>query len=83
MSSPLRLSVDRSALPLPDTACAAPRVSMRLPSKLGVIEEAVDVVARHCESQGLPGQRARFHLRVPLKLVVNFEFRVRKQNPES
>jgi serine/threonine-protein kinase RsbW len=66
VSSPLRLSVDRGALPLPDTVCGAPRVSMRLPSNLGVIEEAVDVVAKHCESQGLPCQRARFHLRVAL-----------------
>jgi serine/threonine-protein kinase RsbW len=39
---------------------------MRLPSELRVLEEAVDVVARHCLAEGLSPRRARFHLRVAL-----------------
>jgi serine/threonine-protein kinase RsbW len=66
VSSPLRLSVNRGGVPFPNAGCPAPRASLRLPSELCVIEEAVDVVAKHCESQGLPGQRARFQLRVAL-----------------
>jgi len=31
-----------------------------------VLEEAVDVVARHCLAEGLSPRRARFHLRVAL-----------------
>jgi serine/threonine-protein kinase RsbW len=31
-----------------------------------VIEEAVDVVARHCLAEGLSARQARFHLRVAL-----------------
>ena len=47
-------------------ACTAPRISLRLPSELQVIEEAVDVVAQHCEAEGLRGRRACFQLRVAL-----------------
>ena len=42
------------------------QVSVRVPTDLEVVEEAVDVVARHCLSTGLPARRARFNLRVAL-----------------
>ena len=39
---------------------------MRVPSNLEVVEEAVDVVARHCLASGLGSKAARFNLRVAL-----------------
>lgn len=66
MSSPLRLSRQGSDLPPSTSQRVAPRMSVRLPSELGIIAEAVDVVAHHCEAEGLCGRRARFHLRVAL-----------------
>jgi len=63
---PLRLSVRRSDVPLPEAARTALRISVRLPSRLEVLEEAVDVVARHCLAEGLSPRQARFHLRVAL-----------------
>jgi serine/threonine-protein kinase RsbW len=39
---------------------------VRVPSELDAVEEAVDVVARHCVAAGLPARRARFNLRVAL-----------------
>ncbi len=39
---------------------------MRVPTDLQVVEEAVDVVARHCLASGLPPRTARFNLRVAL-----------------
>ncbi|MBI4503101.1 MAG: ATP-binding protein [Gemmatimonadetes bacterium] len=39
---------------------------MRVPSNLEVVEEAVDVVARHCLASGLAPRAARFNLRVAL-----------------
>lgn len=66
MTAPLRLSVQRTDVPLPESARTALRISVRLPSQLEVLEEAVDVVARHCLAEGLSPRRARFHLRVAL-----------------
>lgn len=66
MTVPLRLSVRRSDVSLPETSRTALRISVRLPSELDVVEEAVDVVARHCVAAGLPARRARFNLRVAL-----------------
>lgn len=66
MSVPLRLSVLRRDVTVPESPRTALRLSVRLPSELGVLEEAVDVVARHCLAEGLAPQRARFHLRVAL-----------------
>lgn len=39
---------------------------MRVPTNLDVVEEAVDLVARHCLASGLPPVAARFKLRVAL-----------------
>ncbi len=40
--------------------------SIRVPTELDVIEEAVDLVARHCLASGLAPRRARFNLRIVL-----------------
>lgn len=41
-------------------------ISVRVPTDLQVVEEAVDVVARHCLASGLTPHTARFNLRVAL-----------------
>ena len=41
-------------------------ISVRVPSDIDVVEEAVDLVARHCLAAGLPPATARFKLRVAL-----------------
>ena len=41
-------------------------ISIRVPTDLDVVEEAVDLVARHCLASGLPPHTARFNLRVAL-----------------
>ncbi len=41
-------------------------ISVRVPSDIDVVEEAVDLVARHCLASGLPPAVARFKLRVAL-----------------
>ena len=66
MTAPLRLSVRRSELPLPEASARQIELSLRVPSDLGVIEEAVDIVARHCLASGMPPRTARFKLRVVL-----------------
>jgi len=66
MSAPLRFSVHRSDVRVPESPRTALRLSVRLPSELSVLEEAVDVVARHCQAEGLSPRQARFHLRVAL-----------------
>ena len=42
------------------------RFSVRVPTTLDVVEEAVDLVARHCVASGLAPEMARFNLRVVL-----------------
>ncbi len=44
----------------------AVEISLRVPTDLTVVEEAVDLIARHCLASGLPPHTARFHLRVVL-----------------
>jgi serine/threonine-protein kinase RsbW len=41
-------------------------ISIRVPTAIDVVEEAVDLVARHCLAAGLPPAAARFKLRVAL-----------------
>lgn len=41
-------------------------ISVRVPTAIDVVEEAVDLVARHCLAAGLPPATARFKLRVAL-----------------
>jgi anti-sigma regulatory factor (Ser/Thr protein kinase) len=66
VTAPLRLSVRRSDVPAAGSVLGAVRIAVRLPSRLDVLEEAVEVVARHCLAEGLSTRRARFHLRVAL-----------------
>ncbi len=55
--APLRLCVRRGS----DAA-----ISLRVPTDLQVVEEVVDVIARHCLASGLGARAARFNLRVAL-----------------
>jgi serine/threonine-protein kinase RsbW len=68
MTSPLRFCVRRSSAP--DRA-ATTLVTLRVPSDVGCIEEAVELVTRHC----LAGQNAtetiRFRLRVVLSEAIS------------
>lgn len=41
-------------------------MTLRVPTELDVVEEAVDLLARHCLALGLPARAARFNLRVAL-----------------
>jgi serine/threonine-protein kinase RsbW len=64
MTSPLRLCVRRS--PAPDAEGAATLVTLRLPSDVSCIEQAVELVTRHCLA-GHPATRTiRFKLQVVL-----------------
>ena len=64
MTSPLRLCVRRSAAP--DSGEAATLVTLRLPSDVDCIEEAVELVTRHCLAEHAATQTIRFRLRVVL-----------------
>jgi anti-sigma regulatory factor (Ser/Thr protein kinase) len=63
--APLRLTVRRSSVAVVGVGTGL-RISVRLPTDLEIVEQAVDLVARHCLAAGLPAQRARFDLRVAL-----------------
>ncbi len=65
MTSPLRLCVRRS--PAPDAEGAATLVTLRLPSDIGCIEQAVELVTRHC----LAGHRATKTIRFKLQVVLS------------
>jgi serine/threonine-protein kinase RsbW len=41
-------------------------ITLRVPTDLQVVEEAVDLIARHCLASGLGPRAARFNLRVAL-----------------
>jgi serine/threonine-protein kinase RsbW len=64
MTSPLRLCVRRSLAS--DTRGAATLVTLRLPSDVNCIEEAVELVTRHCLAGHQASQTTRFRLRVVL-----------------
>ena len=64
MPSPLRLCVRRS--PAPDAEGAATLVTLRLPSDVGCIEEAVELVTRHCLAGHSATRTIRFRLQVVL-----------------
>jgi serine/threonine-protein kinase RsbW len=64
MTSPLRICVRRSSAP--DAGGAATLVTLRLPSDVNCIEEAVELVTRHCLAGHQATQTARFRLRVVL-----------------
>jgi serine/threonine-protein kinase RsbW len=64
MTSPLRICVRRSSAS--DAGGAATLVTLRLPSDVNCIEEAVELVTRHCLAGHQATQTARFRLRVVL-----------------
>jgi serine/threonine-protein kinase RsbW len=64
MTSPLRLCVRRTAVP--DSREAATLVTLRLPSDVTCIEEAVELVTRHCLAGHEATESIRFRLRVVL-----------------
>src|SRR5919108_5169103 len=64
MTAPLRLCVRRS--PAPDAGDAATLVTLRLPSDVGCVEEAVELVTRHCLAGQNALPRTRFRLQVVL-----------------
>jgi serine/threonine-protein kinase RsbW len=64
MTSPLRLCVRRTAAS--DAGGAATLVTLRLPSDVNCIEEAVELVTRHCLAGHQASQTIRFRLRVVL-----------------
>jgi serine/threonine-protein kinase RsbW len=64
MPSPLRLCVRRS--PAPDGRQAGTLVTLRLPSEIGCIEEAVELVTRHCLAGHDATRTTRFRLQVVL-----------------
>jgi len=64
MTSPLRLCVRRSAAS--DSREAATLVTLRLPSEVDCIEEAVELVTRHCLAGHDTTETIRFRLRVVL-----------------
>ena len=64
MTAPLKLTVRRSAAaPAPG---AAIEVSLKVPSEVFVIEEAVELISRHCLAGFPSSQRFHFRLRVAL-----------------
>ena len=63
MTSPLRLCVRRSSSP---ERGAATLVTLRLPSDVTCIEEAVELVTRHCLAGHDTSPTTRFRLRVVL-----------------
>jgi serine/threonine-protein kinase RsbW len=64
MTSPLRLCVRRTATP--ETGETAILVTLRLPSDVDCIEEAVELVTRHCLAGQAATPTTRFRLRVVL-----------------
>jgi len=64
MPSPLRLCVRRS--PAPDARQAGTLVTLRLPSEIACIEEAVELVTRHCLAGHEATRTTRFRLQVVL-----------------
>ena len=64
MTSPLRLCVRRS--PAPDAEGVATLVTLRLPSDVSCIEEAVELVTRHCLAGHAATRTIRFRLQVVL-----------------
>lgn len=65
--APLRLCVRKASVTAPrGLGERAVEISLRVPTDLEVVEEAVDLLARHCLASGLPPHTARFNFRVVL-----------------
>lgn len=66
MTTPLRLVVRRHETAPTQTDRRRVEISVRVPTDLDVVEEAVDLVARHCLASGVSPRDARFVVRVVL-----------------
>lgn len=66
MTAPLRFCVHRRETTHPDPRRRRVEISLRVPTDLDAVEQAVDLVARHCLASGLSPHAARFNLRVVL-----------------
>jgi serine/threonine-protein kinase RsbW len=66
VTSPLRLVVHRQELVPAGSPRLGVELSVRVPTDLDVVEEAVDLVARHCLASGVSPREARFIVRVVL-----------------
>lgn len=66
MTVPLRLNVSRTEVPVTTSGGREVHITIQVPTDLEIVEQAVDLVARHCLACGLSPRRARFHLRVAL-----------------
>lgn len=66
MTAPLRLVVRRRELQPPAAERRSVEISVRVPTDLDVVEETVDLVARHCLASGITPRVARFVVRVAL-----------------
>jgi len=64
VTAPLRLCVRRADRPLP-TGIAV-EIALRIPSEVALIEEVVELVARHCFAGWDPSRRVQFRFRVAL-----------------
>src|SRR5918994_6820530 len=69
MTSPLRFCVRRSAVP--SSGEAVTQVTLRLPSDVNCIEEAVELVTRHCLAGHAATPTIRFRLRVVLSEAIS------------
>src|ERR671911_2627650 len=69
MTSPLRLCVRRTSAS--ETLGSATLVTLRLPSDVNCIEEAVELVTRHCLAGHDASQTIRFRLRVVLSEAIS------------
>jgi len=66
VTAPLPASLQLCVRRRPGPAGASVRVSLRVPSDVGCIEEVVDLLLRHCTHGAWFGRRVRFNLRVAL-----------------
>jgi serine/threonine-protein kinase RsbW len=66
VTSPLRLVVHRQEEAPTGSSRFGVELSVRVPSDLDLVEEAVDLVARHCLASGVSPREARFVVRVVL-----------------
>ena len=69
MTAPLLLCVRRS--PAQNAEGAATLVTLRLPSDIGCIEEAVELVVRHCLAGHHSTRQTRFRLQVVLSEAIS------------
>jgi serine/threonine-protein kinase RsbW len=69
VTAPLRLYVRRSETPDPDSDARRVQISLRVPTDLDIVEETVDLVARHC----LAGNRLDPTKRVEIRVEVGEE----------